>query len=274
MDQKVEQTATLLSSFITKTIDFAPTIALALATLLIGFWVISWITKAVNLALNKKGVDNTIAPFLSSILSVGLKVMLLLSVAGMFGIQTTSFIAIFTALAFAIGSALSGSLSHFASGVMILIFKPYKVGDLVTVAGETGTVEAIQVFNTTLLTLQNKRIIIPNANITAGTIVNISGQGTIRVDLDLILDSTANIDQARTIILKVMESNPMILKDPAPGVVVSAILFGHIKLSICPWAKSADYWPVFFYMQEEMKKELEKAGVPFPKVDDLGHLIA
>ena len=157
----------------------------AIITLIIGFWVIGWITRVVNNTMEKRGFDATIRPFLGSLVSVGLKILLLLSVASMFGIETTSFIAIFSALAFAIGLALQGSLGHFASGVMLLVFKPYKVGDLVSIGGgNTGTVEGIQVFNTVLKTLDNKRIFVPNGVVTGNVITNISGQDIIGVELE------------------------------------------------------------------------------------------
>ena len=168
-----------LSQFTNAAIQYAPTVALALLTWLVGSWIINWLLRLLTDVMTKRNLDSSVRPFLVSIVEVGLKVMLLLTVAGMFGVQTTSFIAIFAALAFAIGTALSGSLAHFASGVLVLIFKPYKVGDLVTVAGQTGTVTAIQVFNTVLLTLDNKKIIVPNGAVTSGVITNISGQGQI-----------------------------------------------------------------------------------------------
>lgn len=267
---QVDQTTVLLKALLMKAVNFGPTLLLAVATLMGGFWLIGKITKVTNTTMDKKGVDVTITPFLSSILSITLKMMLLLSVASMFGVETTSFIAIFTALAFALGTALSGSIGHFASGVMLLMFKPYRVGDLVTLAGQTGTVEAVQIFNTILRTQQNKVIIVPNGNVTSDVITNISGQGTLRLDINLLLGPDADIDKARETILAVMEANPNVLRDPAPEVWVSDIVYGHIRLVVCPWVKSTDYWPVYYYMQENMKKGLDKAGVSFPKINDIG----
>ena len=178
--------------------QYLPKIAMVVLTLVIGLWIIGWITQLLEKAMQKRGFDQTIRPFLASLVNVGLKVMLLLSVAGMFGIETTSFVAIFAALAFAIGSALSGSLGHFASGVILLISRPYKVGDLVTIGGgQTGTVNEIQVFNTVLLTLDNKKIIIPNGVVTSNIMTNISGQGTIRVDMTFNVAGSSDIDTVR-----------------------------------------------------------------------------
>ncbi|MEM8909984.1 MAG: mechanosensitive ion channel domain-containing protein, partial [Bacteroidota bacterium] len=145
---------------------YAPKVVGAILTLIIGFWIIGGITRSVQNMMAKRGFDETIRPFLGSLVNVGLKVMLLLSVAGMFGVETTSFVAIFGAMAFAIGMALQGSLGHFASGVMILVFKPYEVGDLVDLGGNVGVVEAVQVFNTILRTPDNKKIIVPNGVVT------------------------------------------------------------------------------------------------------------
>ena len=196
--------------------------------------------------------------------------MLLLSVAGMFGVETTSFVAIFGAMAFAIGMALQGSLGHFASGVMLLVFKPYKVGDLVEIGGgNTGTVEEVQVFNTVLKTLDNKRIFVPNGVVTGNVITNISGQGEAGVELTYGIGYNDDIDKAREIILKVGESCPWILSEPKQGVVVAELGDSSVNLATRPFVKSENYWDAFFYMQENVKKEFDKAGIgiPYPTMD-------
>jgi small conductance mechanosensitive channel len=250
--------------------SYAPRVVGAILTLIIGFWVIARITNAVKGSMEKRGLDATIRPFLSSLVSVGLKVMLLLAVAGMFGIETTSFVAIFGALAFAVGMALQGSLGHFASGVLLLTFRPYKVGDLVTIGGgQTGTVEGIQIFNTVLKTLDNKRIIVPNGVVTSNVITNISGQGIIGVELTFGIGYTDSIDKAREIILRVGKECPWILEDPAQGVVVAELGDSSVNLATRPFCKSEDYWNTFFYMQEHVKKGFDAEGVsiPFPQMD-------
>lgn len=254
-----------LAHFTDLAIAYAPKALIALLTWIIGSWIINWLTGLLSTVLTKRGVESSVRPFLVSIIEVGLKVMLLLSVAGMFGIETTSFIAIFGALAFAIGTALSGSLGHFASGVLVLIFKPYKVGDLVTVAGQTGTVTAIQVFNTVLLTLDNKKIIVPNGSVTSGVITNISGQGQIRVDMLINVAGDSDIDKVRAVILQVADGCPLVLKDPAAGVVVNKLPVGMIELAVVPWCKSEHYWDVYFYMHEHIKKAFDKNGIALPK---------
>ena len=220
--------------------------------------------------MEKRGFDATIRPFLGSLVSVGMKILLLLSVASMFGIETTSFIAIFSALAFAIGLALQGSLGHFASGVMLLVFKPYKVGDLVNIGGgQNGTVEGIQVFNTVLKTLDNKRIFVPNGVVTGNVITNISGQGILGVELTFGIGYGDSIDKAREAILKVGKECPWVLDDPAQGVFVASWGDSSVNLASRPFCNSENYWPTYFYMHEHVKKEFDRVGIsiPFPQMD-------
>ena len=165
-------------------IDKAPMVIGAILTLIIGFWLAGRMSKLFTGYLKRRGIDETIIPFLSSLISVGLKIMILIAIAGMFGLQTASFVAVLGALTFAIGMALQGSLGHFASGVLLILFKPYRVGDLVEIGGgKTGTVEGVQIFNTVLKTIDNKRIVIPNSLVTNNVITNISGQKELGVEL-------------------------------------------------------------------------------------------
>lgn len=249
--------------------SYAPKVAGALLTLFVGLWIIGAIANGADKAMKASGIDSTLRPFLKSIISVGLKVLLLLSVAGMFGMETTSFIAIFGALALAIGMALQGSLGHFASGVLLLIFRPYKVGDLVNVGGQTGTVVELQVFNTVLATLDNKRVIVPNGVVTSNIITNISGQGEIGVELTFGIGYGDNIDKAREIILQVGKECPWVLDSPAQGVVVGELGDSSVNLNTRPFCKSEHYWDTFFYMNEHVKKAFDKGGVsiPFPQMD-------
>jgi len=259
-----------VEKFTAMAVNYAPSVLKAIIALVIGFWIIGWITRLLRTTMEKRGVDQTIRPFLASLVSVGLKVMLLLAVAGMFGFETTSFIAILSALAFAIGMALQGSLGHFASGVLLLIFKPYRVGDLVEIGGgNTGTVEEIQIFNTVLKTLDNKRLFIPNSVVTSNVITNISGQGTVGVELTFGIGYNDSIDRAREIILEVGKRCPWILDDPKQGVVVAELGDSSVNLATRPFVKSEDYWDAFFYMQEHVKKEFDKEGIgiPYPTMD-------
>ena len=250
--------------------DYGVKVIGAILALIIGLWVAGYITKIAKRAFDRSNMDADVQPFLLSLINVGLKVMVLLAVAGMFGIQTTSFIAVFSALAFAIGLALQGSLGHFASGVLILIFKPYRVGDLVEIGGgNTGTVKAIQIFNTILVTLDNKHIIVPNGVVTSNVITNISGQGIIGVELTFGISYNDSIDKARAIILRVGKECEWVLDDPAQGVVVGALGDSSVNLNTRPFCKSEHYWDTFFYMQENVKKAFDAEGVsiPFPQMD-------
>ncbi len=251
-------------------IEYAPKVLLAILTLVIGFWIIGKVVNVISKAMKNRGMDESLTRFLSSLLSVLFKVLLLFSVANMFGINTTSFLAIFGALMVGVGMALNGSLGHLASGIMIMIFKPFKVGDLVEIGGgQLGAVEAINAFNTTLETLDNKRIIIANSNVTGNIITNISGQGTVGVELAYGIGYDDNIDEARKIILEVGKSCPHIIDEPAQGVVVAELADSSVNLATRPFCKSEHYWDVYFYMQENVKKAFDKAGIgiPFPQMD-------
>lgn len=249
---------------------YAPKVVGALLTLIIGFWIIGRVIRAVERSMENRKMDKTIRPFLTSLISVGLKVMILLAAASMFGIEITSFVAIFGAMAFAVGLALQGSLGHFASGVLLLTFRPYKVGDLITIGGgQTGTVVGIQIFNTILATLDNKRIIVPNGVVTSNVITNISGQGTIGVELTFGIGYGDSIDKAREIILRVGKECPWIIDEPQQGVVVGELGDSSVNLNTRPFCNSEHYWNTFFYMQENVKKAFDKEGVsiPFPQMD-------
>jgi len=251
-------------------IEYAPKVVMALVTLIIGFWIIKKLMGFLDRALTKSGMDISLSKFLSSLISALLKVMVLLSVAGMFGVNTTSFLAILGGLAVGVGMALNGSLGQVASGVMLMIFKPFKVGDLVEIGGgNVGSVESINAFNTSLATLDNKRVYVSNSNVTGNTITNISGQGTVGVELTFGIGYGDNIDKARDIILQVGKSCPHILNDPAQGVVVANLGDSSVDLATRPFCKSEHYWDVKFFMTENVKKEFDKQGVgiPYPTMD-------
>lgn len=260
-----------IAKYTNMALEYAPTIALALLTLIIGFWIIKRIVKFADLAIQRSGMDATLSAFLSSMIAIALKIMLLLSVASMFGINTTSFIAIFSALMVGIGMALNGTLGHIASGVMLMIFKPFKVGDLVKIGGaqSMGVVDSITAFNTTLKTLDNQRIIIANSNVTGNDITNVSGQGTVGVELTYGIGYNDDIDKARKIILEVGKSCPHVLDTPAQGVVVANLGDSSVDLATRPFCDPTHYWDVFFYMQENVKKEFDKQniGIPYPTMD-------
>ncbi len=244
---------------------YAPKFVMALLTLIIGFWLANKVSQVVSSALHTRRVEETVIPFLTSIVSTVLKIMVLISVAGMFGIETTSFVAIIGAAGLAVGLALQGSLGHFASGVLLLVFRPYKVGDLVTIAGLTGDVESIQIFNTVLRTVDNKRIIIPNGLVTSAPITNVSGQGTIRVDMVFSVDGGESIDKVRESVQKAADACPLILKTPPVDILVTGHEVGLMKFEVRPWTHSANYWEVYHFMQENVKKQFGADGIRGPK---------
>lgn len=251
-------------------IEYAPKLLLAIVALIIGFWIIGKIVRMLEKMMAKSDMDISLQKFLGSLAGIFLKVMLLLSIASMVGINTTSFVAIFGALMVGVGMALNGTIGHFASGVLLMIFKPFKVGDLVTIGdGKTGTVEAINAFNTTLATLDNQRIIVANSNVTGNTITNISGQGTVGVELTYGIGYDDSIDKAREIILNVGKACPWVLDDPAQGVVVAELGDNSVNLATRPFCKSEHYWDTMFYMQENVKKQFDAhdIGIPFPQMD-------
>lgn len=253
----------------TMAIDYAPKILIAVLSLIIGLWIIGKIVGFVRKLLSNH-FDATLTNFLSSMLSMALKVMLFFSVAAKFGVDTTAFVAIIAALMVGIGMAFNGTIGHFASGVMLMIFKPFKIGDLVDIGGgHKGTVEGINAFNTTLATLDNQRIIIANSNVTGNTITNISGQGQVGVELTFGIGYGDDIDKAREIILRVGKECPHILVEPAQGVVVAELGDSSVNLATRPFCKSEHYWDTMFYMQENVKKsfDAEGIGIPYPTMD-------
>lgn len=248
---------------------YTPRLLLALATLVIGLWLIGIVVKITESGLSKSNTDQTLITFVSNLVSWGLKALLVLSVASMIGIETTSFIAVLGAAGLAVGLALQGSLANFAGGVLIILFKPYKVGDLIQAQGELGVVKEIQIFVTILVTLDNKQVIVPNGAMSNGNVVNLSGEGKLRVDLNIGVSYGADISKAKQAIMQVMEDHPKVLGDPAPFVGVDAMADSSVNLVVWPWATPDDYWDVYFEINEQMKLALDKAqvAIPFPQRD-------
>lgn len=253
-----------IDQFTGMAITYAPKVLLAILTLIIGFWIANKVAVLVSSILRRRKADETVIPFLSSIVGVLFKAVVLISVAGIFGIQTTSFVALLASAGLAVGLALQGSLGHFASGVLLLTFRPYKVGDLVTLAGFTGEVESIQVFNTVLKTLDNKRIIIPNGTVTSAPMTNISGQGTIRVDMQYRVSEAESIDKVKKVVKQVSDTCPLILKDPAIDILVNSLEVGITKFDVRPWCKSEHYWDVYYFMQENIKRQFTEHSIMAP----------
>ena len=248
---------------------YLPRFALAIITLVVGFWVINLAVKASRKGMEKSNLDQTLVPFLCNLLSWGLKALLLISVASMIGIATTSLVAVLGAAGLAVGLALQGSLANFAGGVLILIFKPYAVGDLIEAQGHLGVVKEVQIFNTILLTPTNKRVIIPNGALSNGSVVNFSAEGMLRVDLTIGIAHESDVPKAKEVLLAMMKANPRVLDEPTPMVAVSELADSSVNLAVRPWSTVANYWDVYFETTEQAKQVLEANGItiPFPQQD-------
>ena len=249
--------------------EHGPRFIAAILTLIIGFWLIARITRFVRKAMVKRDMDESLVPFIGSLVGIGLKVLLLVSVASMVGIATTSFVAILGAAGLAVGLALQGSLANFAGGVLILIFKPFKVGDLIKTQGELGNVKTITIFNTILTTPKGNTAILPNGVVANDKLVNYSKEPTMRVDLVTGIGYAEDIPKAKEVILEALHANPKVLKDPAPFVGVLELGDNSVNLAVRPTCKSEDYWDVYFECYEATKVALDKASIeiPFPQRD-------
>lgn len=246
-----------------------PNLLYALATLLIGWWIIKLVVKAVDKSFEKKKLDESLRHFLSSLIGIILKIALIISVISMIGVQTTSFIALLGAVGLAIGFALQGSLANFAGGVLILIIKPFKVGDYIEAQGFTGTVEKIEIFNTTIVTLDNKVVVIPNGNLANSAIVNHYVKDIRRVDLTFGISYNDDSDKAIKIINDLLKKDKRVLKEPEPFVAISGYGESSIDITMKAWAKKEEMWGVYFDMMKLVKKEFEKKGItiPYPQRD-------
>ena len=265
----VSQTQTYLQKFSEMVIEYAPKFLLAIIVLFIGLRIIKFITGLVRKNLKKKEVDPTLAPFAVNLLDWTLKIMLVISVAAMLGVETTSFIAVLGAMGLAVGLALQGTLGNFSGGVLIMVFKPYRVDDLIEAQGQIGVVKEIQIFNTILTSPQNKMIIIPNGAIMNGEIINFTILGKIRVDLTVGISYDSDIEKAKKILQLEMTNHPLVLGDPAPFVGVSELADSSVNLAVRPYCDPKDYWTVYFEVLEQCKLALDKNDVtiPFPQVD-------
>lgn len=258
-----------LESFKEMVILYSPKILGAILTLVVGFWLAGWVTRLLKKQMLRHNVAPEIISFLGSLINIGLKVLVLLSAASMFGLEVTSFIAIFSAFAFAVGMALQGNLSHMASGVLILFFKPFRVGDFVVTQGHSGTVTEIQIFNTILTTLDNRIIIIPNGAVMSGPIENLTTNSMRKVPLVFGIGYPDNIDKAREVIKKVVDACPYVDHSQPVDIFVTKLGNSSVDFAVRPWCKTENYWNVHFYMQEHIKKEFDNAGIgiPFPQMD-------
>ena len=246
------------------TLDIGLKVLGAVLIWLIGSWVIKKILKATKKVMTKRAYDESLQKFLLNLLGWVLKIVLIVVVLGTVGVETTSFAAILAAAGLAIGLALQGSLGNFAGGVLLMIFKPIKIGDLIEAQGEMGVVKEIEIFTTKLIGLSNKEIIIPNGSLSNGNIINYTTEGTRRVDFVFGVGYDSDIKKTKEVLMSILTSHPKILKEPAPLVAVTELADSSINFAVRPWCATPDYWAVYYDVTEQTKEALDKAGIDIP----------
>ncbi len=248
---------------------YAVKIVGALAIIIIGRIVAGMLSKMVMRLMRKGNTDETLTKFVGSLVRITLLVFVIIAALGTLGVQTTAFVAIIGAAGLAIGFALQGSLSNFAAGVMLIIFRPFKVGDSVEAGGSAGAVEEIRIFNTIIRTWDNKEVIIPNSKITGDTIVNSSAKDTRRVDMVFGIGYDDDIRKAKEIFEQILADDDRVLKDPVPTIALSELADSSVNFIVRPWVKRDDYWGVFFDTTEKVKLTFDEKGIsiPYPQQD-------
>jgi len=241
----------------------------AILTLVIGLWIVNLISRGIRRGLEKGETDETLKGFLVSLFTILLKIMVYITALGMLGVEMTSFIAILAAAGLAVGLALSGTLQNFAGGVMILLFKPFKVGHFIEAQGHAGTVKEIQIFTTILTSPDNKTILIPNGPLATGSIINFSRQPTRRVDWTFGIGYGDDIDKAYEVIKELLSTDERIMAEPAPFMALKELGDSSVDIAVRVWVNAPDFWPVFFKMNEQVYRSFEKEGlsIPFPQHD-------
>ncbi|WPN29017.1 mechanosensitive ion channel family protein [Pseudomonas sp. P5_109] len=266
LNAEVDNLVKVSQTWIPMIMEYGSRVLLAVITLAIGWWLINKVTKKLGGLIALRNADLALQGFISSLANIILKILLIVSVASMIGVETTSFVAAIGAAGLAIGLALQGSLANFAGGVLILLFRPFRIGDWIEAQGIAGTVDSIQIFHTVLRTGDNKTIIVPNGNLSNGIITNTNRQPTRKVVFDVGVDYEADLQKAREVLLE-LAKDPRVLTDPAPQAVISTLGDSSITVSLRAWVKTADYWDVMFMFNELSRDHLRKAGIdiPFPQ---------
>jgi small conductance mechanosensitive channel len=258
----IESVVTLVSTWGLKAVG-------AVAVLILGRWIASGIRKASGRALSRAGVDETLAPFLTGMAYYLVLAVVVIAVLNLFGIETTSLVAVVGAAGLAIGLALQGTLSNFAAGVMLLLFRPFKTGDFIVAGGSTGTVAEVGMFTTTLNTPDNVKIIVPNSDVAGGTIMNYSAYDRRRNDLTIGISYDDDIGKAISVIQQILGADSRVHDDPAPVIAVAELGDSSVNLVVRPWCNASDYWNLRFDLQRKIKEDLETAGcsIPYPQHD-------
>ena len=266
LNAEVDHLVKASQAWIPMIMEYGSRVLLAIITLAIGWWLINKVTQKLGALLALRNADLALQGFISSLANIILKVLLIVSVASMIGVETTSFVAAIGAAGLAIGLALQGSLANFAGGVLILLFRPFRIGDWIEAQGVSGTVDSIQIFHTVLRTGDNKTIIVPNGNLSNGIITNTNRQPTRKVVFDVGVDYEADLQKAREVLLE-LAKDPRVLAEPAPEAVISTLGDSSITVSLRVWVKTADYWNVMFMFNEQSRDRLKAAGIdiPFPQ---------
>ncbi|VXD14845.1 mechanosensitive ion channel family protein [Marinoscillum sp. 108] len=269
MEEQVNQITDLSAIAMEYAWEYGPKVVLAIITLIIGLWIISVLTRGFGRVMEKRNFDRSLTPFLKTLLSALLKVMLFISVIGMVGIEVTSFIAILGAAGLAVGLALQGTLQNFAGGVIILLLRPFKVGDVIDAKGYTGTVKEIHIFYTIINTFDKKVVYIPNGTLANSDMTNLSQEEDRRNEWKFGIAYGDDVDKAKTLLRKFIDEDERILKEPEPFIAVHSLGDSSVNLVVRTWSKAGDLWPVYFDMNEKVYKEFAKEGlnIPFPQLD-------
>jgi small conductance mechanosensitive channel len=261
MNISPEQVSKYISRFIDILVDYSPKLISAFLILFIGLYAIRLINRIIRKVMIQRNLDPTLTKFLSDILLWALRILLFVTFISKLGIETSSFVAILGAMGLAVGLSLQGSLSNFAGGMLIIVFKPFKVGDTIEAQGVIATVLEIQIFVTKMLTANNQTVFVPNGSLSNGNIINYSMQGERRADLTFAISYDSDIKKAKEILLDVLNKNPKVLKEPAPEVFVKNLSASSIDFAVRPWAKNANYGAVFSETLENCKIALDQAGI-------------
>ncbi|WP_287028716.1 mechanosensitive ion channel family protein [Pseudomonas sp. UBA6310] len=260
VNNEIDRLVTASEAWLPLLMEYGGRLVLALVTLAIGWWLINRLTSKIGLLLGMRHIDLALKGFIVNLANIIMKVLLVISVASMIGIETTSFIAAIGAAGLAIGLALQGSLANFAGGVLILLFRPFRIGDWIEAQGTSGTVDSIQIFHTVLRTGDNRTVIIPNGNLSNGIITNSSRQATRQLIFDIKVDYDADLQKAQQV-LREMADDPRVIKEPPPAVVVAGLGDTFITLSLRVWTANADFGAVTFKFNEEVRDRLRAIGV-------------
>jgi small conductance mechanosensitive channel len=259
----------LVAKFQDSLTSYGPSLVGAVLILVIGWIVARIVTRIMRRLLDRSRVDPTLVSFLTSLTYIGLMAFIVIGALGKLGVQTASFVAVIGAAGLAIGFALQGSLANFAAGVMLILFRPFKAGDYVEAGGVAGSIEEVQMFATVFKTPDNRRIVVPNASITSGSITNYAAHDTRRVDLVFGIGYGDDISLAKQVLQEILQAEERVLKDPEPTIAVSELADSSVNFVVRPWVMTADYWGVYFDLTERVKLAFDARGIsiPFPQRD-------